>query len=870
MNLSKVTKNELLIFLDNLINIALKETPDSFYFNKKVKLIYLLCKENILFRKFLLDKNSFGDIHSFSKVYIDNKLYKKLDFILYKLLLENVEFFRYNDLKFKSYLKPFYNIKYLYLLFDKINTEDFFFLKDENNNIVSIIKKNNLSSDSNIDNIQHYIVNFLDYEHSNGSSLYLNKEDFPLILIKDLINFILYKIKYGEVDFPKTIVNELYEKLFEDSKYYALTASNSITSLSYLKITKNKYSLKNINKKNFLYIFKLFLSSEEFYDFQSFLENHNILTTNIPYFFKNELFQFFDFLKSFICKNGYSDSIYSSNIFLEYFQPDEYLQLKIFSKTAKTNNIQLYNLSLHFKQKRTNLEIKKYITELNLVFNFFFNKFKYSKKDMDNLIILFRTLYDTHPQTLMQILDFIKKISIQQSLDIPNSFFEYNLFISTFKNVVKISIKHKDLNTSVSIIDFFLNNLETTDDCLKFSNILKKAILLNFQGVFSYENLELYYKNLIKRKSSNLDFQFQQIILNNIYLFLEYSLYNQNNNTEDFFNKFLYVLKTYNGLGISKKRLVVFLNKFFDFRKTDYNIHNKISDFIILFYPFYKKMSNTHKKTNNSLFIIFNSYQSDNFNNLNNIFSFFKYNLKYLYKYKDSSYKSLTKINSIISKEISISLEKEYNYIKKYIDIPDFDFEVIKNMYNLDSFLSSIKKSINENISFKNKINYQPLYNDYNTHKVYITPYNRPIGINGSNVKGVCISQDSSARLSHFQPDFYNLVVINNFNDIIVLWGLLCPVIDSENNVSYVLNNLQGSINDKKIDTLEVLNNIEETLINWKKNNNFKYIFSNNNLFNTLRLFQNTHSTSMNKLNLNFKIKDIRLDFSETSNLNFV
>lgn len=147
---------------------------------------------------------------------------------------------------------------------------------------------------------------------------------------------------------------------------------------------------------------------------------------------------------------------------------------------------------------------------------------------------------------------------------------------------------------------------------------------------------------------------------------------------------------------------------------------------------------------------------------------------------------------------------------------------------------------------------------------VSILPHNDTIGLLGGNVNGICISGDGEERVSHVYPAFLNLCVSDNEGRI-MLWGLLCKSHDINGNDYYILNNLQGGINDKRISSKSVAKLIVEAFIVLLGRGRAKNIFFRNHAFNAMHLEGRSSISVEDFSSLKVKISvpyEVRLDFS--------
>jgi hypothetical protein len=104
-----------------------------------------------------------------------------------------------------------------------------------------------------------------------------------------------------------------------------------------------------------------------------------------------------------------------------------------------------------------------------------------------------------------------------------------------------------------------------------------------------------------------------------------------------------------------------------------------------------------------------------------------------------------------------------------------------------------------------------------------------------------------------------NLVV--RTQEKVLLWGLFCRAETKQGEVYYILNNLQGSINNKKIIAKEVLDDLYEVFREFYRVNHLSNVFYAQHGFNALALKgikQNDIKIKDKEIYIN---ENIRLDF---------
>lgn len=192
----------------------------------------------------------------------------------------------------------------------------------------------------------------------------------------------------------------------------------------------------------------------------------------------------------------------------------------------------------------------------------------------------------------------------------------------------------------------------------------------------------------------------------------------------------------------------------------------------------------------------------------------------------------------------------------------DYDSDVSSSISILDSSSASrdslLQNHLSQNSLLQNSFGFEDV-------EVCVLAHNNYVGLLGANVGGVCISSHGKERKSQLNDGFLNLVVKNS--NRILLWGLLCRATDKNGDIYFILNNLQGSINNKKIPTQKIAKAIIDTLREFKEVNSLKYLLFQNLGFNALSLSSERFLEKAEVLSLGVSIhKRIRLDFSYDEN----
>ncbi len=108
-----------------------------------------------------------------------------------------------------------------------------------------------------------------------------------------------------------------------------------------------------------------------------------------------------------------------------------------------------------------------------------------------------------------------------------------------------------------------------------------------------------------------------------------------------------------------------------------------------------------------------------------------------------------------------------------------------------------------ESSSFHEEPRRKEIVQAFDNFSVGVLDHKNPLSHLGPGVNGVCIPLGGEHHLSQISPSFMNLCVYTEKK--VILWGLLCRAHNNHNTKEvYILNNFQGSINDKKISPKEV------------------------------------------------------------------
>jgi len=123
----------------------------------------------------------------------------------------------------------------------------------------------------------------------------------------------------------------------------------------------------------------------------------------------------------------------------------------------------------------------------------------------------------------------------------------------------------------------------------------------------------------------------------------------------------------------------------------------------------------------------------------------------------------------------------------------------------------------------------------HNCFSVGVLAHNSPIALMGAGLGSVCIDLNSQHHHEQLNPSFVNLCIYDNKE--LLLWGLLCRAYNQEKNeVIYILNNFQGSINKRHIDVQQVRGAVKIALKEFIYTNKIDAIFMKDQYFNAINL----------------------------------
>lgn len=715
--------------------------------------------------------------------------------------------------------------------------------------------------------------------------------------------FLLFKENFIN-SLIKTVSDSNYEH-FKHSFYFKQNTFRILRYIDISNINKIKYFFNidyDLNNQNIMSIWsnelslkldylllKIVIENPVLFIFDKRLSIYakRILTLNsIESHLNNYQFLYIDKQLINIVRKSYENkSIYSNlkEINFEYPLNDFYLK-KI---TANYFGI------LHVDSDK-NIILGKHII------NSFISIIKEGNITYNDLLINYKQIFNLVENKQQTKHDFFKAIVLET--------FNKKLFLrerktnQNFKSITKKNFK----NILINYINFYLKSKK-----ISFQEYLKnlkikhffsfRADLLNLieSGLSIYnltylrtrvksKNTELIYPKDLNEAMDNLfliydykkDFSKivnpkkythktkEMILKTNIYYFCSLRDANQ------YFELTIDLIDLLISVGISEKHIRAFLNKFLNVNNYCYEV-DFISDHAIsfVFNNLLIKMRNCLKNLKNTIVFknFFNSILTlqNHDEALNKVIKAMGYIS--LFEKKLIDYK-FNNINIFLS---DIELIKNKELENKLIKLKgDFSFneEFLSYVKSMNQYPSIVKEF--ENIKQLVYIDY--LENNYlnediilnkNNFNIGVFKHNSNIGILGSNVKGVCISSYGAERLSQINKNFLNLCIYNKTKGIF-LWGLLCRVTNEDTKeVVYILNNLQGSINNHNINPLEVKESIFEILNLLKTKLNLTDILFKNQYFNSVSLTSNKKIT----LNKDFNLcKKVRLDFNLNEDMFFV
>ena len=520
-----------------------------------------------------------------------------------------------------------------------------------------------------------------------------------------------------------------------------------------------------------------------------------------------------------------------------------------------------YNFSIN----KDNLNSK--IIHLETSFNADFNRYLSTKYYTFNMVF-----------NRTEIINFFKLI------------LEYDtLGYITQESELKEMIEHK----------FF--KLAVTKNIIKIENglniISKKSIKYKNQD----KKISSFSKSLNTRK--NLNFKTLALFKSIIPVI---RLFEENANSyyigEDMFfsDKLIYIIKVFEKLGISEKKYRAFIHKFLQenllFKKINISDSIKINQLNTGYiHDILDDIFTNNKFLNNILIEVKNNkWWSSNTKKIfinkfiDNIISM-NINSGNLDKYYGlfEVARRLIKTNLTESEVLQLNKMEDYNriywdkkekVISDKVEVLSNDFsinketlEVSKQMNNIESFLNLLNL-VKKTDGYLDKFNTDNKFIDFDKleiikehYQVNIFPHNNYLSILGTSVHGVCIDIDSLYKAEQLNNNYINLIVKDK-KGVPILWGLLAMcysvIPDSdEQKYYYVLNNLQGSINNNKIKGNEVHIDIMELFSNLitDEYNNIENIFTKEQFFNTIDITENL--STFQPINKIYLPEKPRLDF---------
>ena len=828
MILKKINKQNLSEYKRIIKEKYLEDIEYNFHFYKQTKLLFLIAKNNDNFRTFFnINYEDSQDINKFSDTNSDF-VSKKLDSFLLETIIDYPEYF-VKDKKFGIYARVFYKLNNI---LNKIEDHDDFYIVYDKDTPINLLKINNeYSNDFNHSNVQSVLVdNFTDYNKSILNHSYM---------VKDLINEILKSIKiHKELNKEKTI-NSLINNQNNITNEYLFAAKKMLLDHSFFKnrvTPKSKY----INKKTFLFHFQNFLLSN-FISFVDYKKSYDLSFNAIGFNHTFLLFNVLDYYKNIYL--GKITALSPEN----HFKRDYSISLEdacnILNFKLKKEK-KYFNLFQYFKQKKIPLELKNKIKSFSNILNLVFYGTELKSNShlkINDFVPFLNSVLDDY-NLINDIIDFyIKSLNEIYHKKEPNmNNIEYINRFSTFSFFILYNKKIKNKKTfyTIAINEYKNSNYDLT----LIEKLLNSPFYLKYDfDFYSLDEIEYFYMSYILKQIKEKSFKLQNVIKRLRINLMHIDLYDSYKKESIFVLKLLKNIEYMKHLGISEKNILQFLLKIFHVdeqtsNNVEYISHNIYFEFENTIFPLISKMKNSHKKMNNSIFKIMLSYQSNNFYKAIQFLNYLNENIKYIYASADQSFKNSNDINFLISSEIEKELQKQIDTISQYISIDKNVLNAAKNMFALQPLVNSILTSIKDNYTDFKDESIENEYFEFNEHfNVYILNYKNPLGMLGSSVNGVCISQDGLHRISQYNKNFFNLVVLDKKKNTIILWGLLCKA-EKNNEKIFVLNNLQGGINNKHIEPRLVLSSIMNSLNNWSLENNITNILINNAFFNKLSL----------------------------------
>lgn len=651
---------------------------------------------------------------------------------------------------------------------------------------------------------------------------YLKEIVYRYIFLKELEKYLLDKECNIKVDFIYINNQGIYLSEIKESNILSPVLSCNRTS-TFINLNNIELSKRTIFINSEIYNIKekLFLKDlvrNYIYDLKN--NNNSTIEKCKETFIKNE-----DKLKQIILKELDKKNYLKEEELI--IKPKENLNLKHFTITIRNILKKCKERNFHQLEKIIQLELDKLKPLKNS--KYYFSNFLIKKTIEDNSHLLFKFKY---------LNVFFDKVRLDKEFKLEQQIRKQYLYKKLSPKKYSFKLK-KLINEHLS---FYFQIKKSFDDF----NLLNLIDLLKLMGV-SEKNIIIFIDKIINPK------HFKSFLLG-----LNYEVYKDIDTLEYYPNS--YKLPFWNSYGHD---LTSFENKLHSNFNSIYSIYStqNIKELFIKIFQIYRNMDFINAISNNkSEILVFFSYidvykkdisktpkqQIEKIRNVNDLKEFFL-NFKKLY------------IKNLINEAISKQLIKE-----EYLN-------AIEKNSTMESFLQKIARTFKENPKIKSDFLETPIFKTeqkYKTNKfeIIIKPHNSILGLLGKNNNSICIDMFGKESFNHLNKHFCNLII--HYEEKIYLWGLLVCLereVLGEIKYSFILNNLQGSINSK-IERKEIEEGVYKTLEKFKKENNLEELFINNRTYTYGKFTKNITKEDNKTYSISFiknNNKNLYLDFSQ-------
>jgi hypothetical protein len=735
-----------------------------------------------------------------------------------------------------------------------------------NNDIFKVMVK-----DENVDKL----LSFFDLtkkEKYNDNYIQI-KESYTKFFIETVINnpeiflYNNYKSQLSKISLSIYEIKEAFKLETTDSQVMVEIKEDLIIPVKLLDYTSagfefGHYILRDLTKPNASNIDPILIEDESL---KVFLNEYN--SSSITY---NE-FSFFSGCLATIKSNP--DLTYKNDI-------NDILKLKEVKKIKSVNDIlKIFKIYIKKTVVKSNINLKNIINLDNKIENILkeiklVNNNNYSSIQKEKLTV--KSLKEK-----LSIYAYIVNNDKYINLDSISSYVfakyymydakfnkkDLTFFIETYKSLIL-----EGINELRELDNTYIKNFIKEDKY--FPKTIKELIHFNTKFKKSIEGIKI---NRMLNSTKGYAYLSKDLIREHIELFNVKNISVE----EKYEDLYIKVFNEFKILGISEKKYRVFLKSIINMnniviKKSGiehidtrvvhdifYTLIPRVFD--LVFQLKSKDKSDSLKKVKLLKYIgIITSYNGDS-NKILNITQLFIELISHPILEKDISViKNENDISKIIwryKKEIYEKRKKGLEVALYNIDI-DSSLETAMLMKREDNFLNIMEHIIKEPKLLK-EFNEEPLpllNKKSEFYSLSIEYHNTINSVLSTGVSGVCISMDSEFKKEQLSSNYLNLIVTNKEN-MPILWGLLVELKDKEGGRSYIMNNFQGSINDKKIDSHEIKNAVITMLKQLIQKEEIDNIYIPKLFFNTIDLSENLSKVKDTTKDL-YLLKDARLDFS--------